>query len=147
MKMIELNLKPETKQLRQFGFISLVAFGVIGGVVVWRNGLFGFDFGEHAKTVAYTMWALGGISGLLSLVAPRLNWPLYVTLIVVTYPIGFVLSYVLMGVLFYGIFTPVAIVFKLMGRDAMHRKFDPDAASYFVPHKPAASKERYFKQF
>jgi hypothetical protein len=52
-----------------------------------------------------------------------------------------------MGVLFFGLITPVALFFKLVGRDAMNRSFEPEADSYWVPARAARDRESYFKQF
>jgi len=82
-----------------------------------------------------------------SLVAPKANRPIYLALVIVSYPIGFVLSYVIMGALFYGLITPVAIFFKLTGRDPMHRRFDPDATTYWTEPRPPRGSESYFKQY
>ena len=73
--------------------------------------------------------------------------PVYLSALVATFPLGLVLGPVIMGVIFFGIFTPIALVFRLMGRDTMCRKFDPMAKSYWIPHKPITSAERYFRQF
>ncbi len=36
----------------------------------------------------------------------------------------------ILGIVFFLIFTPVALVMRLFGRDTMQRKFDPGAGSY-----------------
>ena len=147
MAAIELNLKPDTKTLRQFGVIALIAFGAIGYLVTKDNGLFGLDFGTAGPTVAYVLWGLGAVSGLLSLVAPSLNRFLYIALIVITYPIGFVISYTVLGVFYYLIITPVALLFKVLGRDTMTRAFPGKKDSYWVEHKDTDDVGRYFKQY
>ena len=145
--MLEINLRPPGKALRQFGFVALLAFGLIGGLIRWKQGLFGLDFGRAVEPVAYTLWALGAVSALLSLVAPRANRPLYVGVVVITYPIGFVVSHVLLGAIFFGLFTPLGLVFRLMRRDSLHRRFEKEASTYWVRHRPVESVERYFRQF
>jgi hypothetical protein len=147
MAMIDINLRPDAKQLRQFGLIALVAFGLLGGLTLWRGGLFGIDFGGATGAVVAVFWALGALSGLFSLAAPRANLPLYVVLTLISFPIGLVLSYVLLAIIFFGLLTPIGLLFRLIGRDPLHRRFDPAAKSYFVPHKPARESERYFRQF
>lgn len=116
-------------------------------MVQWRGGLFGVNFGAAAGWVSYSLWALGVVSALLSLFFPAGNRFLFVTLTVVSYPIGYVVSFVLMAIFFYGVVTFVAIVFRLIGRDALKRKFEPEASTYWTPHASPASIKRYFQQF
>jgi saxitoxin biosynthesis operon SxtJ-like protein len=50
--------------------------------------------------------------------------------------LGRVVSPVVLGVIFFGVFTPVAAVMRLWGRDAMCRRFDAAARSYWVKRDP-----------
>lgn len=148
--LVQLNLNPDAKQLRQFGFIALGAFAVIGAVVLWRGGLFGLSFGVATQSVAYGLWGLGIISALCSLLWPRANRPLFVALMVLTFPIGLVFSHVVLAVLFFGILTPVALFFRLIGRDPLERKFDRERESYWtdLPEVPEVNVTKdYFRQF
>jgi hypothetical protein len=54
---------------------------------------------------------------------------------------------VALAVLYYLVFTPVAVAFRLMGRDALDRKFDPQAASYWEAHNPDRGAAGYLRQF
>ncbi len=145
--LVPLNLKPDTKQLRQFGFIALGAFAVIGAAALWRGGLFGLSFGEATQSVAYVLWGLGTISALFSLVWPQANRPLFVGLAVLTFPIGLVVSHVVLALLFFGIFTPVALVFRLIGRDPLERRFEPERDSYWIDLPELTETKDYFRQF
>ena len=60
MALVDLDLNPDEKKLKQFGFIALVAFALLGALVLWKGGLFGLDFGGSTRTVAYVFFALGG---------------------------------------------------------------------------------------
>ncbi len=97
--------------------------------------------------VVTTFVALGSIALLFSLVFPRANRILYVGLTLLTFPIGFVLSYVIMGVLYFLIIGPIAVVMRLLGRDPMHRAYDPTAPSYWSAARPPRDKESYFHQY
>ena len=147
MALLAVNLHPTRRDLRQFGVIALVIFGLLGAWILWRGTLFGIDLGTAGATIAYVLWGVGLVSGVLSAVAPAANRPLYVTLIVLTYPIGFVVSHVILAVIFYGMITPIGLVFRLAGRDALRRRFEPDVASYWVAHRGPESVGRYFRQF
>jgi hypothetical protein len=144
---LELNLNPDARTLRQFGGIALGALALLGGLVAWRGGLLGFDFGGAARTVAIALWSVGALSALLGLVAPRANRPLWIALTLVAFPIGYAVSIALLGVLFFGVLTPVSLVFRLTGRDALRRRFDPAAQSYWIERSGDVPLERYFRQF
>ena len=145
--LVHLNLSPDAKQLRQFGYIALGAFAVIGGVILWRGGLFGFELGSAVRPVAFALWGLGALSALFSLVLPSANRPLFVALAVVTYPIGIVVSHVVLALLFFGILTPVGLFFRLIGRDPLERTFEPERESYWIDLPEVTDNKRYFRQF
>jgi len=148
MNLLDVTLDPEPRVLRQFGFFALAAFGLLGAVALWRSTLFGFVLGERALPVAIGFFALGAVSALFSLVAPRANRPLYVGLIVLTFPIGFVLSFLVLGILFFLVLSPVGLLFRLIGRDGLQLRIDPAATTYWVDREPGGpDTERYFKQF
>ena len=147
MKMIELDLRPDAARLRQFGWL---AFGIVGALAAWafwRGHLLGIDLGANARNVATTLGSVAGISALFSLVWPTGNRLLYTILTLVAYPIGTVVSYGIMLVLFYLIITPVGLFFRVIGRDALHRRFDRAASTYWVEHRTPEDISRYFRQF
>jgi hypothetical protein len=41
-----------------------------------------------------------------------------------------------LGAIFFGVFTPFGVVMRLFGRDAMCRKWDAAAPSYWVKRDP-----------
>ena len=146
-KMIEINLRPDERTLRQFGYIAFFGFGFVAAIAWFEVLLFAFGLGGARPVVAGVFAGLGVLSLLLSLVWPKANLPIYVGLTILSYPIGFVLSYVIMGTLFFLLITPVGLFFKLTGRDALKRGFEPDVASYWIDSRPERPRESYFKQF
>lgn len=146
-QMVELNLRPNARTLRQFGLIALFGFGLLA-VLAYRGWAIFAPVPERARDeLALVFAALAGASTLFSLVYPKANWPIYVGLTVVAFPIGFVLSYVIMATLFYVIIAPVGLVMRLLGHDPMDRRFLPDAPTYWVDARPPRPRPSYFKQF
>ncbi len=146
-KMVEINLKPDEKILRQFGFIALVGFGFLAGIAHFELLIFSFGLGDAKEGVTFAFLGIAAASTLFSLVYPKANLPIYLGLTVISYPIGFVLSYVIMGTLFYLLITPVGLFFKLTGRDSMNRRWEPEAATYWADPRPRRENESYFRQF
>ena len=146
-QMVELNLRPDARTLRQFGWIALGGFGLLA-LCAWNQWLVFRHLSDGAREpVALALAGLGVLSATFSLVFPKANAPLFVGLSVVAFPIGFVLSYVIMATLFYVVIAPVGFLLRLVGKDPMDRRFLPDARSYWVDARPGRAKADYFKQF
>ena len=144
---IEVNLRPDVRVLRQFGWVALLGFGLLA-VIAWNEVLiFAFGLGRARTAVAGGLAGLAGLSALFSLVQPRANLPVYLGLSLLAYPIGFVVSHVALGALFYGMLTPIGLVFRLVGRDALNRAAEPERESYWIDAGPPRPRESYFKQF
>jgi hypothetical protein len=143
--MIQIDWNPPRRVLRNFGLIGLVAFSAFAALIRYDVWVFAKVPGPPA--VIYTLLGLAAYCGLFAMVAPpALRW-LYITLTVVSFPIGFVVSYIVVLAMFFLVITPMALVFKLIGRDAMHRRFEPALPSYWIKRHPPASVKRYFQQF
>ncbi|UCD50721.1 MAG: hypothetical protein JSW27_24765 [Phycisphaerales bacterium] len=139
MSLVSVNWNPSRKDLNGFRLIAVCA-----GVLVAAL-LYGVKHVDLCWCLAIA--AAGGAIGLSGLISLKLTWAIYVVMMAVTLPIGLVVSLLLMGLFFFGLITPVALIFRLIGRDAMRRRFDPDASTYWIPHQRAAKAERYFQQF
>ena len=148
MALIEVDWHPDRKQLRGFGWVCLLAFGVIATWCFFRHSLLGFSIAPlAAERVAYALWTLAGLCAMLGLTAPPALRPVYVGLTLIGLPIGFVVSHVVMFVVFYGVLTPVGLMFRLVGYDPLQRRFEPGAPTYWVRRRPEQGAKRYFRQF
>jgi polyferredoxin len=137
MAMISINWNPSRRELRQFAGLCLVFFGGIAAWMYARHGA-----GPWPTTLA----ALAVGLGIPGLAFPVLLKPIYVGWMAAAFPIGWTVSHVLLGVIFYGIVTPIGLLLRLIGRDPMNRKFEPQAKSYWIEHEPAES-ARYFRMY
>jgi len=146
-QMIEINLRPDARTLRQFGLIAFFGFGFLAAIAWYELFIFAMGLGDARTVVAAVFGGLAFVSLLFSAVFPKANLPIYLGLTLLSFPIGFVLSYVIMGFLFYGLITPLGLFFKLTGRDSMHRRFDSEAKTYWTDPRPRRGKESYFRQF
>jgi hypothetical protein len=144
---VEINWKPSDRMLRHFGFIAVVAFGGLAAAAWTERLMFSSGLGVHRQQVASVLAAVAVFCLVASLTRPRANRPLYLGLTLLSYPIGFVLSYVIMAVLFYGVFAPIAMFMRLLRRDPLHRRADPAARGYWIRVKPRGDASSYFRQF
>ncbi len=137
--MIDINWKPTNKDLRVFATACLV-FAVGFGIAFWVN------LGT-VTTLSKALFIIGPALFALGMVWPPSLKFLYVALSLLAFPIGFVVGNVLMAIVFYLLVTPIGLVFKLLGKDPMHRKLDPEAKSYWIERPPPVEAGRYFRQF
>jgi hypothetical protein len=131
-----LNITP--RMLRQFAGLWLVVFAALAAWEYWGRG--------H-QTSAFVLAALAVAFGPVGLVWPELIRPLFVVLMAIVTPIGWIVSMLLMSLLFYGVFTPVALLFKLIGRDVLQRRTRPQEATYWAQKPIVEDRRRYFRQF
>src|SRR5262249_18313309 len=119
----------DTKQLRSFGCIVGGVFALIGvWPAVWR--------GQPLR-----LWSLilGGMLLILALAWPRSLTHIYRLWMTVGEVLGWINTRILLGVLFYLVFTPLGLCMRLRGKDPMQRTLSPEAASYRVVRQPRPS--------
>jgi hypothetical protein len=134
----DISLAPSRRTLRQFAGLWLCFFG---GLACWH----GFVRGH--TNVAWVLAGLAATVGPLGLVWPPLVRPVFVGLTVLAFPVGWAATRLLLGVVYYGIFTPLGLAFRLSGRDPLSRTPRPGRETYWVPRPAVADVRRYFRQF
>jgi carbamoyltransferase len=122
--------------LRQFAALWLLFCGWFAYVAYTRERL----------AAAVILAILGLAFGSVGLVRPKLIRPLFVLLTTLTSPIGRLVSRILLTILYYGCFSFFAVLFRLMGRDTLCRRKQPDRASFWTPRSGPADIPSYFRQ-
>ena len=90
--------------MRQFAVLCLLFFGGLGAWRLWQRG---------ADQQAIALVSGGTVIGLAGLVRPASIRLVFTGWMMAAFPIGWVVSRVVLGLLFYGVFTPVAAAFRL----------------------------------
>jgi hypothetical protein len=136
MPLVEVNWRPERKQLTLFRWGALAA-----SVLVFALGKgISLPWSVLVLGLGLAIWG----SGFLSL---RLTRVFYVALTAATLPIGIGVSLLLLTICYFGLITPIALIFRVSGRDVLHRRFEPGALTYWQPHPPVERESRYFEQY
>ena len=136
MQWSDVTATPSRKMLRQFAGLFLVVFVTLAA---WRAYWTGVD------TWTLTMAGGGLVVGLIGLAwPPAIRW-LFTGWLIAAFPIGWTVSWLVLSLLFYGLFTPVSLVFKLMRRDALLIQ-RPKTSSYWLAKSPPAGSASYFRQ-
>ena len=98
--------------------------------------------------------AVGGLVGLVGWLHPPLVRPLFIGLTLITFPIGLLVGELAMLLVYLLAFVPLAVVFRLLGRDALQRRDRTPTGtttgtadnSFWQPRKPVSKNETYFRQ-
>ncbi len=146
--MIAIEWKPEPRTLRLFGVCSGFFFALIGAWVFFRHSILMIPLSDSASHYAgLGLWGVGAMMFVLGIAWARALRPIYIGMNLLAFPIGMVVSHAILFVVFYFIFTPIGLIFRLVGRDVMHRKFNPAATTYWTDHERNTPAARYFRQF
>jgi hypothetical protein len=136
MSLIRINHHPSSKQLRVFAVAWLVFFGV-AGVAWWLKG---------KPWLAVVLGSAAAGAALPGLIAPQSIRRVYVGLSYATYPIGFVVSHIVLAVLYYGVLTPLGFLMRVCRYDPLERRRDRTASTYWRARRPSNDSSTYFRQ-
>lgn len=141
--MIKIDLSPKPAFLRQFALVTIVGLPLLTAAVLRIAGLFAWDHVALlvAGAVALLQCALAFAGSL------HLTRVVYVLLMCVSFPIGFVVSSVLLIVIYFLVFTPIGLVFRLIGRDTMGRRLEPSRTTYWHQRPAPRPLASYFKLY
>jgi Saxitoxin biosynthesis operon protein SxtJ len=117
---------PTSKELRQFGLVVGTVFTVIG---LWPLVFRGEPF---------RLWALivGGLLLLFGAVLPSVLAPIHRGWMWVGQVLGWINTRILLGIVFYGLVTPIGLGMRLMGKDPMRKRGSDAATTYRVVRTP-----------
>ena len=136
--MIEIKKDPSPRELRWFGVLLALFFGVAGALVRWRLG---------SPGVAAGIWSAGALLALVYLALPALRRRIYLGWMYLAYPIGWTVSHVLLLLVYYAILTPLGLLLRLLGKDLLERHLDRDATSHWSRRAAREDPSSYFRQF
>lgn len=138
MALIQINRDPSPRELRQFGFVWLGFLCLFAGVAYWKTGSASVAGGLLVAAIAVPI---------VGWLVPAFMRLVFLALSYAAFPIGFVVSHVVLAIVYYLILTPVGLLVRATGRDPMQRRFDRDAESYWVARQSVDDPGRYFRQF
>ena len=122
---------------RSFGVFFSFIFGSLA-VYFWSKELFVF-------VIAFSV--LGAIFLTVSVVRPQILRPLNKIWMAFGILIGMIVSPIVLGVIYFGIFSPVGLVMRVFGRDELRLKLKNDTSHWKPRNASVFSKENFNNQF
>jgi hypothetical protein len=119
---------------RSFGILFTAVFAAAGVYGLWRGGI-----------LTPWMLALAALTAAVTLARPVWLAPLNRAWMQFGALLHRIVSPVVLGLLYFGMFTPIGWVMRLAGHDAMARRWDPKAASYWIRRAPPGPADDSFR--
>ena len=137
MSFTQINWHPDKKFIRNFGIIVLIMLPLIS-YLLQRQGHISMEW----------FWGIcgGGVGIFLCcLVSYSIGRSIYLAFAILTYPIGLVVSFLLIGLLYYAVITPIGLIFMLLKKDPLSRRFDRSADSYWLERGKPKNINSYYR--
>jgi multisubunit Na+/H+ antiporter MnhG subunit len=129
------HIKSGPVEIKKFGILFTIVFLLLASYLAWKG---------HGVWP----WFLGGAAFFLvtGFFFHSLLRPVYIGWMKFAFVLGWINTRLILGIFFYLVLTPVGLFMRLIGRDALHRKFDRKATTYWVKREPAEFKRERYEQ-
>ena len=139
MSIVRINRHPTRKQLDQFGLIWLSFMAFFGGMAWFKLG---------APSLAKGLWVAAVVVPVVGWLAPSFMRLVFLGMSYAAWPIGFVVSHIVLAMVYYLVMTPIGVLMRIFGYDPMTRRKERGATSRWVERTGRArGAESYFRQF
>jgi hypothetical protein len=129
--------EPAPSSDRSFGFIFAAVFALLGAVPLLR-----------AKPARIWSLCVSAVFLLLALTVPTILSPLNRLWMRVGLLISKITNPIIASLMFFVVFTPVALFLRLLGKDPLRLRFDASAKTYWIiRHPPGPSPDTMRNQF
>ncbi len=133
----EINKHPSKRDLLELGLMALGGGGAVGAV---------YRFALAKPAVAEVVWIVSAAIFVVSFVPP-IGRLVYIAWMGLGAALGVVTSPIIMLLVYLLLFVPLGIIFKLTGRDAMRRRREQKASSYWESYPHRNDPARYLRQY
>lgn len=131
-----LSLKYSSSELRRFGFLVGGIFCALALYFFLRN-----------KGYYLPVAVIGSALVLSGVFVPKILAPVFGLWMLLGHILGWVNSRLILGIVFFFLLTPMALFMRLIGRDALARRFDKELATYWEERQQEFSAEGLKNQF
>ena len=123
------ELNTDKKTLREFGFVFA------GGLIVFFGLLIPWIFDKPwgwQEGGARWPWIGAAVFAGTGLILPQALKPVYLLWMKIGHALGWINTRIILGLVFFVMFAPIALVLRILGKDPLHRKLDDEAGTYRV---------------
>ena len=122
---------------KTFGLFFAAVFGLIGTYL----------FLDGVITGAFFSFSLSLLFGITALIKARVLLPLNKLWMRFGFILGMIVSPLVLGIIFFGMFMPISMITRLFGRDELHLKVEVKATHWIFRESQAISANMFRNQF
>ncbi|MBN1871928.1 MAG: hypothetical protein JW800_05070 [Candidatus Omnitrophica bacterium] len=127
----------DIKEMKKFGKVLGCGFAFLG-VLLWWRGRYIYPY----------FFAVSALFFFLGSVFPKMLVPIEKAWMAVARVIGWIVTTLILTIMFIFVMTPLGIIRRILGIDALALKAKRTATSYWMPKDEShAARERYEKQY
>ena len=134
------NIKSEKKELREFGIVVGIVFGLLGGLLWWR----------HKEHHIYFLF-ISAFLIVCGLLIPSILKPIQKIWMGIALVIGAIMTRIILCFLYYLVVTPLGFLNKITSKDTLNLRFDKNLKTYWIKKKKEPlnnqNKLNYERQF
>ena len=114
---------PDKQELRKFGLVFATGLVLIFGLFLpWLV----------EKPWPSWPWIAAAVFAGTALVLPQVLKPVFLLWMKIGHVVGWINTRIILGIFFFILFAPVALLFRLLGKDPMRRRLDSSAKTYRI---------------
>ena len=131
------NIKGDKSDWKKFGITIAIILAIIGFFLLWKKN----------NNYDYILY-LAAAFFITGLILPSVLKPVYKVWMAISVVMGFIMTKVIMIIIFYLIVTPIGLIASLTGKEFLDMKIDKSAKSYWIAREKTQNiKADYEKQF
>ncbi len=115
------NIKSDAGELRKFAIVMTVALALLGAILLWRE-----------KGYYYWFFIVAGVFLVCGFIKPIFLKPAQKLWMGFAVIMGWFMSRVILGVLFYVLFTLTNLIARLFGKRFLELSINSEAGSYWI---------------
>lgn len=147
MAIVDINWNPTRKELRWFAGLLIIFCGIVAWMVNESSQPIVSTLPRVISPFAIAIAVAGAVIGITGLARPDWVRYVYVGWMIAVSPIAFVVSNLIVAIVFYLVVAPIGFAMKLVRRDALHLEFRDETTSYWQEKQMPKDPRRYFRQY
>jgi multisubunit Na+/H+ antiporter MnhG subunit len=127
------NIKSEWKK---FGIALGIFLSIIATILLLKK-----------KSIYIYFYGAGLFSILAALTVPIVIKPVFILFLYIAFVLGWVMTRVILSILFYLVISPIGLILKLFGKRFLDLKFSRKETSYWIDSAVKANKEESVENY